>query len=215
MIDITVADMEGAAGKILNSTDKSTLLMSRWRYPSLSIHGIEGAFSGVGAKTVIPANVMGKFSIRLVPNLTPEATDKLVQTYLLVRLPLNIPEPIGELIAMMAQSEYAKLNSKNTLKVEMLSGGTPWLADINHWNFVAAANATKSVYGQTPDYTREGGSIPITLTFAESLGKNVLLLPMGRCDDGAHSTNEKLDKSNYLLGTRLLGEYLHEVAKAV
>lgn len=92
MIDITVADMEGAAGKIMNSNDKSTLLMSRWRYPSLSIHGIEGAFSGVGAKTVIPANVMGKFSIRLVPNLTPEATDKLVQTYLLVRShPLSSP----------------------------------------------------------------------------------------------------------------------------
>ena len=96
----------------------------------------------------------------------------------------------------------------------MLSGGTPWLADINHWNFVAAKLATESVYGQTPDYTREGGSIPITLTFAESLQKNVLLLPMGRCDDGAHSTNEKLDKSNYLKGTRLLGEYLHEVGKA-
>jgi hypothetical protein len=32
---------------------------------------------------------------------------------------------------------------------------------------------------------REGGSIPVTLTFAEALGVNVLLLPMGRGDDGA------------------------------
>ena len=32
---------------------------------------------------------------------------------------------------------------------------------------------------------REGGSIPVTLTFADSLGVNVLLLPMGRGDDGA------------------------------
>ncbi len=31
---------------------------------------------------------------------------------------------------------------------------------------------------------REGGSIPVTLTFAEALGVNVLLLPMGRSDDG-------------------------------
>lgn len=38
--------------------------MARMRNPSLSIHGIEGAFSGVGAKTVIPANVGGKFSLR-------------------------------------------------------------------------------------------------------------------------------------------------------
>jgi len=43
----------------------------------------------------------------------------------------------------------------------------------------------QAVYGQDPDLTREGGSIPVTLTFAESLGVNVLLLPMGRGDDGA------------------------------
>lgn len=43
----------------------------------------------------------------------------------------------------------------------------------------------QAVYNQAPDYTREGGSIPVTLTFAEALGVNVLLLPMGRGDDGA------------------------------
>lgn len=32
-----------------------------------------------------------------------------------------------------------------------------------------------------------GGSIPVTLSFADALGVNVLLLPMGRGDDGAHS----------------------------
>jgi hypothetical protein len=46
-------------------------------------------------------------------------------------------------------------------------------------------DSTKIVYKKTPDLTREGGSIPVTLTFAESLGVNVLLLPMGRGDDGA------------------------------
>ena len=38
--------------------------MGRMRMPSLSLHGIEGAFYGPGAKTVIPASVSGKFSIR-------------------------------------------------------------------------------------------------------------------------------------------------------
>lgn len=40
--------------------------MGRMRLPSLSLHGIEGAFAGPGAKTVIPAKVGGKFSIRCV-----------------------------------------------------------------------------------------------------------------------------------------------------
>lgn len=56
--------------------------MGRMRYPSLSIHGIEGGFSAPGAKTVIPAAVHGKFSIRLVPDLTPSAVNALVTEYL-------------------------------------------------------------------------------------------------------------------------------------
>ncbi|BGP48278.1 hypothetical protein JCM10450v2_004150 [Rhodotorula kratochvilovae] len=185
VIDITVADLEGAiGGKVTISDDKAEALMARMRYPSLSIHGVEGAFSTPGAKTVIPASVKGKFSIRLVPDLEPE------------------------------EDEFAMLGSKNTLKVEMLHGGKPWVTSIEHWNFRAATKATETVYGKTPDFTREGGSIPITLTFAEALGKNVMLLPMGRGDDGAHSTNEKLDKSNFIQGSICLGQYLHEVPAA-
>lgn len=50
------------------------------------------------------------------------------------------------------------------------------------------------VFGVEPDLTREGGSIPVTLTFQEATGKNVMLLPVGACDDGAHSQNEKFDR---------------------
>jgi len=44
-------------------------------------------------------------------------------------------------------------------------------------------------------------------------GKNVMLLPVGRSDDGAHSQNEKLDKVNYINGIKLLGSYVNEFAK--
>lgn len=53
--------------------------MHRWRYPSLSLHGIEGAFSEAGAKTVIPRKVNGKFSIRLVPDMDPKVVEKQVE----------------------------------------------------------------------------------------------------------------------------------------
>lgn len=55
--------------------------MNNWRYPSLSIHGIEGAFSGPGFKTVIPRKVIGKFSIRLVPNQDPQKIATIVKDY--------------------------------------------------------------------------------------------------------------------------------------
>jgi Cys-Gly metallodipeptidase DUG1 len=193
-LDYSIDDVHSSCGaQIAVSSSISEVLMNRMRYPSLSLHGIEGAFYAAGAKTVIPAKVSGKFSIRLVPDMTPEAVDKLVIKY------------VNEC--------FAQLGSKNKLEVENLHGGKPWVADPNHWNYVAAGKATETIYGRKPDLTREGGSIPVTLTFAETLGVNVLLLPMGRGDDGAHSTNEKLDKSNYIQGTKLLGTYLWEVSK--
>ncbi|THH12856.1 hypothetical protein EW146_g7301 [Bondarzewia mesenterica] len=192
-LDYSIQDVEeSAGGKIALATDKASVLMGRMRSPSLSLHGIEGAFYGAGGKTVIPAKVSGKFSIRLVPPQTPDNVNPLVVKYL--------------------NAEFKKLNSKNTLTIEELHGGKPWVEDHNHWNYEAAKRATLEIYKQTPDLTREGGSIPVTLTFAEALRVNVLLLPMGRGDDGAHSTNEKLDKSNYIEGTKLLGTYLYEVA---
>ncbi|KAL7003995.1 hypothetical protein EMMF5_006471 [Cystobasidiomycetes sp. EMM_F5] len=212
-MDFQTSDLESAVGaKVLLSDDKATVLMGRMRNPSLSLHGIEGAWAGSGAKTVIPATVHGKYSIRLVPNLTPDTVSSLCTAFL--------------------QGEFAKLNSKNTLKIETISGGMPWLSDVDHWSFRAAAKATKTVYGKEPDLTREGGSIPITraymivvwmiqangkfhaVTFQDLLKKNVMLLPMGRSDDGAHSINEKLDIDNYIRGCCLLGEYLHEVARS-
>jgi hypothetical protein len=42
------------------------------------------------------------------------------------------------------------------------------------------------VHGVDPDMTREGGSIPITSVLEDSTGMNVLLLPLGACDDMAH-----------------------------
>jgi len=184
---------ESLGSKTTIFDDKKKTLMARWRMPSLSVHGVEGAFSTPGAKTVIPAKVIGKFSIRTVPNMEIEKTNELVYKHV--------------------EEAFKKLNSKNTMKVYAQHCGNWWVASPKHWNFEAAAKATERVWGVRPDFTREGGSIPITLTFQEATGKNVLLLPMGSSTDGAHSINEKLDTKNYIEGIKLLGAYLHYVAE--
>merc|ERR1719490_677224 len=83
-IDFDVEDYKNdlQTAKLVNDKDKVKTLMARWRFPSLSLHGIEGAFSDPGAKTVIPRKVIGKFSIRIVPNQTPEFVEKCVVDYL-------------------------------------------------------------------------------------------------------------------------------------
>ena len=173
-------------------SDKESTLMARWRYPSLSIHGVAGAFSAGGAKTVIPAKVSGKFSIRTVPNMESAKVDEAVFAFV--------------------KSEFAKLHSKNKMDISLMHAGNWWVASPKHWNYTAAGRAVEAVFGVKPDLTREGGSIPVTLTFEKATGKNVLLLPMGSSTDAAHSINEKLDRRNYIEGTKLLGAYLHYVA---
>merc|ERR1719154_440302 len=87
------------------------------------------------------------------------------------------------------------------MKAEMFHCGQCWVTDPSHPHFAAGVKATKMVYGIEPDMTREGCSIPITIVLQEVTGKNVLLLPMGACDDGAHSQNEKINRTNYIQGT--------------
>jgi Cys-Gly metallodipeptidase DUG1 len=82
-LDFSMADVYASIGNRTSiSTVEREALMARWRYPSLSLHGIEGAFSGPGSKTVIPARVVGKFSLRTVPNQAPEEMTRLVQAYI-------------------------------------------------------------------------------------------------------------------------------------
>jgi Cys-Gly metallodipeptidase DUG1 len=72
---------------------------------------------------------------------------------------------------------------------------------------------SQSFLSNVGEYADNLNSIPVTLTFEQATGKNVLLLPMGSSTDAAHSINEKLDKKNYIEGIKLLGAYLHYVAE--
>ena len=56
------------------------------------------------------------------------------------------------------------------------------------------------VHGMVPDFTRDGCSIPVTLALQNALQRNIVLLPIGACDDGAHSQNEKINRMNYIQG---------------
>ena len=107
-------------------------------------------------------------------------------------------------------------DSPNAISLFCSHADPGWVTDIHHANYIAAKHACEKglpldstvnsidclflVYGMTPDFTRIGGSIPVATTFDRVLQKNVLLLSIGRSDDGAHSQNEKIDKFNFISG---------------
>lgn len=179
--DVDEYRQEIGAFKLTHNEDKVQLLMHKWRYPSLSMHGIEGAYHEPGRMTVIPSKVTGKFSIRIVPNQTTEKVNQMVCDYI--------------------NKIYAERGSANRMKVYLADEGCqPFVENPNHPNYTAAKRATKHVYKVDPDMVRSGGSISVTLTLQEATGKSVVMLPVGAADDGAHSQNEKLDVRNYIEG---------------
>ncbi|KIM86833.1 hypothetical protein PILCRDRAFT_816092 [Piloderma croceum F 1598] len=192
-IDFEIKDVKDAVGDSLVTTCKVPLLTRRMRYPSLSLHGIEGALSSNEPLTVIPHKVTGRFSIRLVPNQTVDGVHQLICEHL--------------------RNEFAKLKTQCKMCITKVGDGAPWLGDVTKPPFKAAKQATEDIYGKTPDFTREGGSIPVTVSLANKLHVDVVLLPMGRSDDGAHSFKEKLDKSNFIKGTKLLGTYMYKLSE--
>ncbi|KAK0408476.1 hypothetical protein QR680_003982 [Steinernema hermaphroditum] len=162
----------------LTTMDKAELLMRR----------------SPGAKTVIPAKVVGKFSIRIVPNMKPNEVDDAVVAHL--------------------NKLWSQRGSPNRFKAYPgHEGGKCWSADPADPNYQAGARAMKAVFGVEPDLVREGCSIPITITFQELTGKNVLLLPICASDDMAHSQNEKMNVRNYIEGTKVMAAYLMELGK--
>lgn len=167
--------------------------MHLWRYPSLSIHGVEGAFDEPGAKTVIPGRVIGKFSIRLVPHMNIPVVEKQVKQHL--------------------QHIFSKRNSSNQMAVSRTLGLHPWVADVKEHQYRAAKRAIKTVFGTEPDMIRDGSTIPIAKIFQDVIQKSVLMLPLGAVDDGEHSQNEKINRWNYIEGSKLFAAFFLEMAK--
>ena len=58
-------------------------------------------------------------------------------------VPPQKPDKIEPLVVSYVQQEFAKLNTKNKLKIENLHDGRPWVADYKHWNYEAARRATE------------------------------------------------------------------------
>ncbi|XP_067393612.1 beta-Ala-His dipeptidase isoform X2 [Emydura macquarii macquarii] len=172
---------------------KEGILMHLWRYPSLSVHGIEGAFHEQGIKTVIPARVIGKFSIRQVPHMNVSIVEHQVIQYL--------------------EDVFSKRNSPNKLKVSMPIGAMPWVADVNNPLYMAAKKAIKTVFGEDPDMIRDGSTIPIARMFQNITRKSVMMLPIGAADAGEHSQNEKISRHSYIQGTKLFAAFFLEIAK--
>jgi len=161
-----------------------------WARPTFEVHGIAGGFTGVGAKTVIPAKAVAKVSIRLVPRQDPEKVLKSVEKFVKENAPRGVQ-----------------------FEVRSLSGGPGLMVNTDHHAIQVAAKAFSDIYGKPTVFTRSGGSIPIVGDFATHLGIPTILMGFGLPDDGLHSPNEKYNIRNYYDGIRTLAHFFEEYGK--
>ena len=54
------------------------------------MNGLSSGFTGEGSKTVLPAEAMGKISMRLVPDQTPEQVTSQLEAFLRQRVPATV-----------------------------------------------------------------------------------------------------------------------------
>lgn len=100
------------------------------------------------------------------------------------------------------------------LTLTRMHGGNPWLASIDHPAIRAASRAFEKGFGAKPVFVREGGSIPVVTTLAETLGLSTVLMGVGLPDENAHAPNERLDLGNYQTGIVSIAHFFDQFSRS-
>jgi len=131
-----------------------------------------GWITGEGAKTVLPPKHMqDQYEIS-----SEAGTDKIEKLFI----------------------DFVNKITPKTVKVEIkgLHHGKGAITPIDSvW--IKAASRAMERHWKKPVFIREGGSIPIVVSFEEILGVSTVLLGFGLPDENAHSPDEHLNLNNF------------------
>ncbi len=166
-------------------------LERRWFRPTLDVNGLHGGFTGEGASTVIPATVMAKVSMRIVPDQDPDRISKSFDEA------IHAATPPGVRVEIM---EHARCGA--------------YVSPIDSPGMNAAVAAVEAGFGKRPVFTREGGSLPILPLFRDLLGAESIMIGFCTPDCNAHGPNEFFALSDFHNGTKTAAHFLDKLAHA-
>ena len=166
-----------------------TPLEQLWSRPTCDVNGIVGGYTGVGSKTVLPAEARAKVSFRLVGKQSPERVVQSFRSFIAARLP---PDVKAEFISHVG-SPAISLPVKN----EALR---------------RARRALEAEWGKPAALIGCGGSIPIVGAFKRELNMDSLLVGFALEEDNVHSPNEKYERASFHKGARSWARILASLA---
>ncbi len=160
-----------------------------WARPTAEINGIWGGYTGVGAKTVIPAYATAKVSFRLVANQDETRIPKMF-------------------------FEWCKKHTPPGCRWEFtnLHGGPGVTCDVDSPYLQTATAAIKDATGKAAALIKTGGSIPVAGMLKTRLGIDTIFMGFGLDDDRVHSPNEKFELECFDMGARSHACYLTRLA---
>jgi acetylornithine deacetylase/succinyl-diaminopimelate desuccinylase-like protein len=167
-----------------------TTLERRWARPTCDVNGMFGGYSGVGPKTIVPAQATAKITCRLVPKQDPQKVTAALEKFLRARCPAGV-----------------------TLEFQTFHGAGAFLLSPTSPYIAAAKTAIHEGFGAEPVLIREGGSIPVVNTFQQVLGVDTLLLGWGQNTDNLHSPDEHFTVADFHRGIRASAALWSELAK--
>ena len=168
-----------------------SVLERLWARPTLEVHGMPGGFIGAGAKTVIPAKAVAKVSMRLVPEMSPQAVFDAYKKFVEALCPAGI-----------------------TLDVRLIHAGDSIVIGVDNAYIRAATKALRAVFNKETVFVRSGGSIPIVGDFERYLKIPTVMMGFGLPDDNLHAPNEKFHIANFYRGIETVIHFFEQLGAA-
>ena len=168
---------------------KFTTLERRWARPTCDVNGMISGYTGVGPKTIVPAQATIKLTCRLVANQKPK-----------------------RIVESLKKHAAKQLLPGIRMEFQDFHGAPGVVCDLNSPYMQAARQAVAAGFGKPPVMIREGGSIPVVGSFKQILGVDTLLLGWGQNTDNLHSPNESFRLEDFHGGIKSSAHLWGELA---
>jgi acetylornithine deacetylase/succinyl-diaminopimelate desuccinylase-like protein len=200
----SVPDDEAALLKLFGVAEPDLVgesLQEALQYPSLNVRGLESAYVGAGARTIIPDHATAALDVRLVKETDGEA--------LLAKIRAHI-ESQGYHVVESDPDDETRARYPRIVKLDSprREGTRAYRTEMDDPQARALAAALERILGEEPVKIRtSGGTVPIA-PFIEALGFPAVSVPTVNFDNNQHGENENVRLGHFFRAVVILGATL-------
>ena len=165
------------------------------QYPSLNVRGMQSAWVGSEARTIVPDVAVAELDIRLVAESDADHLIGLLRRHI-EQQGFHLLDRAPTMAERLAHPRVATLTYNRAYGAFR----TPFDSEPGRW----LTGAFVHLFGEEPIRIRtSGGSIPIS-PFVETLGVPAVSVPTVNPDNNQHSPNENLRLGQFVEGIRII-----------